>query len=258
MLSQVRSNALVRFPKYLRSRREKTARPLLHSSYFAFVLSIRIFERTVSRKYLLCLGTSLTQLTSQSGRDSSASMLRTEFHVFPFDAFENERRFRAAMDAVEIARDVHYSLFTFGNSDLPYFLVLSGLGEDKTVSITKGEVKITRPMIITPNNAQPEFQNFFEDDDDYGLAQFILSRTASFSHLKMQNQSGPKKIVSDSVEEVVAKLNRQLDDEEEDHVAILTAPAPLAGFAILRYASERIMRSAPDNIQELRERGFLP
>ena len=178
--------------------------------------------------------------------------------MFPFDSFENEQRFRAAMDAVQIARPVHYSLFTFGQSDLPYLLVLSGLGEDKTVSVTKGEVKVNRPLIITPDNARPEFQNFFEDDEDAGLAQFILARTASFSHLKLQNQSGPKRIVSDSVEEVVSKLNQQLDNDDEDRVAILTAPAPLAGFAILRYASERIMRSAQDNIQELRERGLLP
>ena len=178
--------------------------------------------------------------------------------VFSFDGYDDEQRFRAAMDAVQIARPVHYSLFTFGQSDLPYLLVLSHLGDQKTVSVTKGEVKITRPLIITPDNAEPEFQDFFESDDDAGLAQFILSRTASFSHLKMQNQSGPRRIVSDSVEEAVAKLNRQLDDEEEDHVAILTAPAALAGFAILRYVCERIRNSASDNIQELRERGFLP
>lgn len=178
--------------------------------------------------------------------------------MFPIDGFEDERRFRAAMEAVQIARPVHYSLFTFGQSDLPYLLVLSGLGEDQTVSVTRGEVKITRPMIITPDNARPEFQNFFEDDDDAGLAQFILARSASFSHLKMQNQSGPKRIVSDSVDEVVARLNQQLDDDDEDRVAILTAPARLAGFAILRYATERVIQSAPDNIQELRERGFLP
>lgn len=178
--------------------------------------------------------------------------------MFPFGSFEDERRFREAMDAVQIARPVHYSLFTFGQSDLPYLLVLSGLDEDKTVSVTRGEVKIARPRIITPDNAPPQFQNFFEDADDEGLARFLLSRVASFSNLKLYNESGPRKIVSDSVEEVIGKLNRQLDDEEEEHVAILTAPAPLAGFAILRYASERIIQSAPDNIQELRERGFLP
>jgi hypothetical protein len=178
--------------------------------------------------------------------------------VFPLDGFGNERRFRAAWEAVEIVRPVRYSLFTFGTSDLQYYLVLSGLGADKTVTVTKGEVKITRPMIITPDSAHPEFQNFFDDNDDEELAQFILARSASFSNLKLHNHSGPRRIVSDSVEEVVAKLNKQLDDEDEDRVAILAAPKPLAGFAVLRYASDRIMQSAPENIQELREKGFLP
>jgi hypothetical protein len=57
---------------------------------------------------------------------------------------------------------------------------------------------------------------------------------------------------------MVDKLNRQLDDEEEDRVAILTAPARLGRVAVLRYATEQVMRSAPENVQELRERGFLP
>jgi hypothetical protein len=41
-------------------------------------------------------------------------------------------------------------------------------------------------------------------------------------------------------------------------VAILSAPHRLGKFAVLRYTAERIMESAPGNIQELRERGFLP
>jgi len=127
-----------------------------------------------------------------------------------------------------------------------------------TVSITKGEVKITRPTIITAENAQPEFRNFFENMEEEGLASFLMSRTAGFSHLQLTNQSGPSKIVSDSMDEAVDKLNRQLDAEEEEHVAILTAPPEFTGIALFLYAAERIWSSAPDNIQELRERGFLP
>jgi hypothetical protein len=178
--------------------------------------------------------------------------------VFPLDGFENERRFRAAWDQVKIVRQVQYSLFTFGESELPYYLILSGLNPDNAISITHGEVKVTRPLIITPDRMGPEFEDFFDDDDDENLAQFVMSRTASFSNLKLRNHSGSKRIVSDSVEESIAKLNRQLDQEDEDRVAILTAPMSLAGFAVLRYAAERIMRSVPENIQELREKGFLP
>ena len=174
-----------------------------------------------------------------------------------FDASDRERRFREAWQAVQIARPVSYALFTFGESDLPYYLVLDMEQPGRPVTVRQGQVTITRPLIITPENSDPEFENFFENEEDAGFAKFMLSRTASFSHLRLNNVPRGERIVSDSVEETVAKLNRQLDDEEEEHVAILTAPAPLAGYAIMRYTIERVMRSAPDNIQELRERGFL-
>jgi len=175
-----------------------------------------------------------------------------------FFEFEQRRRFQNAWEAVSIARPVHYSLFTFGQSELPYYLVCDALPPEETVTITRGEVRITRPLIITPDNADPEFQNFFEDGEMGAMAEFIMKRTAAFSHLKFQNQQGPARIVTDSVEEAVAKLNHKLDDEEEDRVAILCAPLQLARLAVFRYSVERVLQSGPDNIQELRERGLLP
>lgn len=175
-----------------------------------------------------------------------------------FSEFEERRRFQQAWEAIHIARPVHYSLFTFGESELPYFLVCEGREANDTVSITRGEVRITRPLIITPESMRPEFRNFFENGEEGMLADFIMTRTAAFSHLQFENQHGPARIVTDSIEEAVARLNRQLDTDDEDRVAILCAPAELAGFAVFRYAAERVMKSAPENIQELRERGFLP
>lgn len=176
----------------------------------------------------------------------------------PWDDDHDEARFLAAWNSITIERDVHYSLFTFGESELPYYLVLEPKESGGLVTLVRGQVKITRPLIITPDNAEPEFENFFESSADESLARFLLARTASFSHLRMNNQAASRTSYSDSVEEVVARLNRELDREEEDRVAILTAPPALAPMAILRYTAERVMRSAPDNIMELRERGFLP
>tara|TARA_B100000029_G_scaffold454622_1_gene481243 strand:- start:631 stop:1164 length:534 start_codon:yes stop_codon:yes gene_type:complete len=175
-----------------------------------------------------------------------------------FNEYEDEFRFREIWEAVQIARPVHYSLFTFGESELPYFLVCDKAVDDDTVTVTRGEVKITRPTIITADNAHPEFQGFFEAQEDDSIVDFLMARTAGFSNLKLDNQAAPAELVSDRVEEVVDRLNRRLDEEEEDRVAILTAPHGLGGVALLRYAAERIWQSAPDNVQELRERGFLP
>lgn len=172
--------------------------------------------------------------------------------------YEDEQKFREAWDAVEIVRPVEYSLFTFGESELPYMLVCSASAPGKQVTITQGEVRITRPRIITPDNEHPEFQNFFDNPEDQGYVEFLLARTAAFSNLKLHNARGSERITSDSVQEAVDRLNKQFDAEEEDRVAILTAPPELGGVAVLRYASERVWNSAPDNIQELRERGFLP
>ncbi len=175
-----------------------------------------------------------------------------------FPPFDDEARFMRAWHAVEIARPVHQGLFTFDVSDLPYILVCGGRKPGATVSVTKGEVKISRPLIITPDNLRPDFEDFFEEHDEDDLVQFLLARTAAFSNLKIRNTSTEKKLVSDSIEEIVEKLNKQLDNADEDRVAILTAPPKLGGVALLRYTTERVIASAPDNVQELRERGFLP
>src|SRR5689334_3740993 len=99
--------------------------------------------------------------------------------------FERQRRFQEAWEAVQIARPVHYSLFTFGESDLPYYLVCDATRGQPTVSITRGDVRVTRPMIVTPDNIDPEFRNFFENDEEGALAEFILmKRVAAFSHLQ--------------------------------------------------------------------------
>jgi len=185
-----------------------------------------------------------------------------------FDEFEQFQRFRSTWNAVRIERAVEVGLFTFGDSDLPYYLVTSSSGkgdsgkgssgEKAMVKVRRGSVSVSRARIITPDTMHPELRNFFEDHAEAGLIEFLMSRTAACSNLKLSNESGPDKIVTDTVEEAVSRLNQQLDAEEEDRIAIISAPAALAGFAVFRYASERILSSAPGNIQELRERGLLP
>ncbi len=175
-----------------------------------------------------------------------------------YDEFEQERMFHEAWSAVSIVRPVDYSLFTFGESVLPYFLVCGNQDGTDPLSVTQGDVRINRPMIVTPENSRPEFQNFFDSMEEEGIAQFLLARTATFSNLKFLNQSGKKQIVHDSMESAVEKIVKRLDDQEEDRIAVLTSPVHLAGVAVLKYAAERVFQSASDNIQELRERGFLP
>ena len=149
-----------------------------------------------------------------------------------------------------------YTLFTFGQTELPYYLVVGAENPGELVGLTKGEVTITRPSILTPDNVQPEFRGFFEQDEG-PMVDFLLARGMSFPHMKFTNRSSTPDMVSDSVEEVVARLKRRVDDDE-DRMAILSAPHGLGGLALIKYAVEKAVESAPGNIQELQERGLLP
>jgi len=173
-------------------------------------------------------------------------------------AFASWERLRAAWDSVQIVRPVSYGLFTFGESLLQYYVVVAGAGPGDLVGVRRGEVRVTRPRIFTSLNAPPELRNFFPEEDDESLFRRLLSRTARFQHLQLDNQAQPQELVSDQVEEIVAKLQRRLDAEDEDRVAILTAPAGLGGLAVLKYALDRIVSSTPENLQELWEHGLLP
>lgn len=175
-----------------------------------------------------------------------------------FDDFEELERMRVAWESIQIVRSVPYTLFTFGESVLEYLLVTQGASPEKLVKIRKGEVKVTRPLIIRPDSDGPEFLNFFGENEEERAFAYLLSRTAAFSNLRFTNETGPERIVSDQMEEAVAKLQRQLDAAEEDRVAILTAPAWMAGLAVLKYTADRVIQSAPGNLQELREKGLLP
>lgn len=166
-------------------------------------------------------------------------------------------QFRRLWNAVRIERSIPYTLFTFGETDLPYVLVVAAEKSGEPVGVTKGEVSITRPAILTPDNVRPEFRGFFEQDEG-NMADFLIARGMSFPHLKFTNRAGSPDLVSDSVEEVVARLKRRLDDEDEDRVAILSAPHGMGGLALMKYAIEKAVESAPGNIQELREKGLLP
>jgi hypothetical protein len=166
-------------------------------------------------------------------------------------------QFRRMWNAVRIERSIPYTLFTFGQTELPYYLVVAAETAGQPVGVTKGEVSITRPSILTPDNVEPEFRGFFEQDEE-NVAQFLLARGMSFPHLQFNNRSGATDLVSDSVEEIVARLRKRLDSEEEDRMAILSAPHGLGGLALIKYAVEKAVESAPGNIQELREKGILP
>ena len=181
------------------------------------------------------------------------------------EPFDPAATLHAMFRRVDVVRAPSTTLFTFGDSELEYFLVVDAETPGEPVSVVRGEVKVTRPTIIRPDD-RPELSGFFGDDafegDGFGdlpdSIAFMMARTAAFQQLKIDNRSGRRELRSDSVGEVVERIEEKLDAEGEDRVGVLTAPHGLGPIAVLKFAAEQIARSAPGNIRELQEKGFLP
>ena len=184
------------------------------------------------------------------------------FDPSPLDPFAAQRKLAELMGRIRLARDVTRSIFTFGHTELPYYVIFEpdsgGQSELKT-----GQVTVSRPTILTPDS-EPEFFGLFEqlaEESGADLAdfvQFAIRRTAAFDRLKVANTFGNVERPGGGIEEVLERVNRRLDDEEDEETGVLVAPRGLGPLAVIKYAGYRISRSAPDNMQELRERGFLP
>ena len=173
------------------------------------------------------------------------------------DFEDYEARMFKLWSSIQIVRSTNFRLFTFGETKLPYYVVEHPESAGKLASLRKGMIRITRPSIITPDNFAPEFHHFFDDSEGDGFAQFLMQRSAAFKHLRFDNAGSTSQPVSDSVEEIVNRLTKELDKEEDEETGILTAPHDHGWMALMRYATERVIESTPENVQELREKGFL-
>ncbi|MFH5806604.1 hypothetical protein [Alienimonas sp. DA493] len=214
-----------------------------------------------------------------------------------FSLPDDPRGFMKLWGAVHVVRKTPFHLFTFGETALPYKLALEPQERGAPVGVVEGEITVARPKIITPGNAGPEFRGFFSDDpfpheqgdgpsfdpghgyddgypnspggghswdgamgegeDGEEVVRFLMSRGVKFGDLKVGHRRLKRGVIARSPERVVEQLKDEILDED-DRTAILVAPHGLGGVALLRYAAECIMESAPGNIGELRERGFLP
>ena len=207
---------------------------------------------------------------------------------------EDPQRFMKLMGAVDVVRKTPFHLFTFGETALPYKLVLKPRREGGDVGVCEGEITVARPTIIRPGSG-PQFRGFFEDDDDgpsfdpghgfndgypntagnsrgsdddwdgamgdgddgEGVVRFLMSRGVKFGELNLGHRRLRRGRSPRTVRSIVDELKNEIC-EEDDRTAILVAPHGLGGVALVRYAAECVMESTPGNIGELRERGFLP
>jgi hypothetical protein len=174
----------------------------------------------------------------------------------------DDERIKYAVLATEILRAPKQNLYTFGITNISYFLVTQPIysdskeGNSETV-VREGKVIAERPRIVTPyylsrlEGFGVEARRYF----DSLLSEYGPNTAGVFYTYK--NEPKDLNIVSDSLPAVVAKINAEIDQRGDTLSAIIRGVDTLWDISILKFIFELTRHSVGDNVQQMGQRGLL-
>lgn len=172
----------------------------------------------------------------------------------------DDERIREAVRLTEILRAPKQSLYSFGTTNLYYYLVTEPVYSEKSrppeTVIREGKVVAERPKIVTPlylsrlEGFSPEARRYFES---------VLNEKGTASGLLYTYKNEPKElnIVSDPLSAAVAKLNEDLDRRGDPLVSIIKGMDELWDVSLMKFIYEVTRNSLPDNVRQMGRRGLL-
>ena len=173
-----------------------------------------------------------------------------------------DKRIEYAVRQTEIIRAPRKNLYTFGTTNIYYYLVTepaySELLPDVTETVVReGRVIAERPKIVTPYYLS-RFEGFSAEARQYfdALAREI---GPAFHGLFYTYKNEPKEmnILSENLPSVVEKLNERIDARNDPLSAIIRGEDDLWDVSLMKFLFEVTRNSAPHNMRQLEKRGLF-
>jgi len=174
----------------------------------------------------------------------------------------DDERIKDAVKHTEILRAPKQSLYTFGTTNIYYYLVTEPAYSELVKNITEtvireGRVTAERPRIVTPyylsrlEGFSPEARRYFEAlVKEYGSGVRGLFYTYS-------NEPKELTIVSDNLLSVVDRLNAEIDKRGDLLAAIIKGEDELWDVSLMKFIYEVTRRSLQDNLAQMGSSGLL-
>lgn len=173
-----------------------------------------------------------------------------------------DKRIEYAVRNTEILRAPRQNLYTFGTTNIYYYLVTepaySELMQDVTETVVReGRVIAEKPKIVTPyylshlEGFSSEARRYFETlAQEYGAGLHGLFYT-------YRNEPKELNIVSNNLRSVVEKLNDKIDLRNDPLAAIIRGEDDLWDVSLMKFIFEVTRSSVPHNLRQLERRGLL-
>ncbi len=174
-----------------------------------------------------------------------------------------DKRIEDAVRHTEILRAPKQNLYTFGTTNIYYYLVTEPAYSELIQNITEtvvreGRVVAERPKIVTPfylsrlEGFGPEARRYFAAlVGEYG------ERGIHGLFYTYKNEPKELNIVSDNLLSVVDKLNAEIDKRGDPLAAIIRGEDALWDVSLMKFIFEITRSSVPDNLRQLGRRGLL-
>jgi len=173
-----------------------------------------------------------------------------------------DERIRDAVKHTEILRAPKQSLYTFGTTNIYYYLVTKPAYSELIKNVTEtvvreGRVTAERPRIVTPYYLS-RLEGFSSEASKYFEA-LMKEHGSNIRGLFYTYKNEPKEltIVSENLLSVVDKLNAEIDKRGDPLAAIIKGEDELWDVSLMKFISEVTNSSLQENLRQMGSRGLL-
>ncbi|MFC2014592.1 hypothetical protein ACFLUP_01200 [Chloroflexota bacterium] len=174
----------------------------------------------------------------------------------------DEDRIKEAIRHTKILRAPKRSLYTFGTTNIYYYLITEPaysdlLNDSPETVIREGRVIAERPKIVTPYYLT-HLEGFSSEAERYFKA-LIDEHGADIQGVfyTYRNEAKELNIVSENLSSIVDKLNAKIDDRGDPLAAIITGEDAFWDVSLMKFIYEITRSSVPDNLRQMGNRGLL-
>lgn len=172
----------------------------------------------------------------------------------------SEDSFQYAIENTHVFRAPERRIDTFGSTVFRFYLVTELMDAVNQVRVRDGRLHAERPQIITPGTIQREMLEGF-GERAHEFFDWLRDHTRDLAVLKygfqFRKTEVVENIVHSPVKEVLGRISETVDQSEDPFSAIIQGVDEGWEVCLLKFATDMIQNSAPDNMGDWRRRGLI-
>lgn len=168
--------------------------------------------------------------------------------------------FQFAIESTRVVRAPERLIETFGTTTFRFFLITELMDSVNQVRVRDGRLHAERPTIITPGYIQRQLLEGFGEKAQEFLG-WLQDHSRDLAILKygfqFKKTDISEEVVHCPIEDVVGRLNEEVVRRADPMSAIIQGVDEGWEVCLLKFASDMIQQSAPENMGEWKRRGLI-